>query len=230
MGTYPKQYSEAAILVAEGVVKSAVVNRLVHEEWSWKASGSLLPSQELDAIRSRFAPDVREQDVVRFVGLVFSKVLPQVHYEFTSDGFYLAADGNVDARVIAVKELPPCFNGYERYEQIWRQDSYSAALKAVRSLIDWTLASFQESNHGSWPIDGWGQADLVNGELYRWIKGLGEFGYCRTRNVIEFIREAVPELFDQWEMESLVLTPVYHIMSNGRERFTTLRLVSQSPA
>ncbi len=37
MGTYPKQYSEAAISVAEKLVRTAVQYHLVKDGWDWKA-------------------------------------------------------------------------------------------------------------------------------------------------------------------------------------------------
>lgn len=227
MGNYPRQYSQPAIQVAEAIVKTAVESRLVKEGWIWKCSGPLLTNQELDAIRLRFAPGVSNSELVRFIGLVFSKVLPQIHYEFTSDGYYVVVDGDAVEPVIIVDPLPTCSTSYE---QTWRQGSYQAALAAVRSLIEWRLTSFREVQHQHWPIGEYGGADLVHGELYRWIKGLGDFDYCRPKNVIEFIRAAVPEMFEQWENAGLILIPRYHVMSNGNERFTSLQLVQQSPA
>ncbi len=183
----------------------------------------------LDQIRRQFAPGISDDELVRFVGLVFSKTFPAVHYEFVSDGFHLEIIGPKKARTIVINELPECFQGYDLP---WRKESYKAALNAVRALLDWRIISFRGmSKQEQWSAGPTGGGDyLINGELYQWIKGIGEFGYCRTRNVIEFIYAAAPELRTEWEAMGLTLAPRYHVNHSGGGRFTTLRLVPQSPA
>lgn len=226
MGSYPNQYSKPAIIVAEPLVSSATQNRLVKDKWRWSTQRALLSCEELNEIRYRFAPGVSDEELLRFVGLVFSKVQPEMHYEFVSDGFYLTTRESRDGTEIVVGEHPQCLHGYRSRSS---QGAYRAALVAVRSLIEWRLASYRGGGGGyKWPIHEWGGADLIYGELYDWIKGLGQFTYCRTQNVIELMREAVPDMFAEWEEDGLVLTPIYHTGYNSPGRFTTLQLVPKT--
>lgn len=85
-----------------------------------------------DAIRLRFEPDTSEDHVLRLIAMALSKIQPETHFRFVTDGYRLALGGSESARTVVVQELPPCLHGYEN---VWRQDSYRAALEAVHALL-----------------------------------------------------------------------------------------------
>lgn len=225
MGTksYPTQYPLSAIVVAEQLVKMAAETRLKKfDEWHWTCPRYFLSSKELNGIRLRFAPGVEDETLLRFVGLVFSKVSAETHYEFVSDGYCLRLGGGKKSPTIALGSLPATFHGYEN---VWQKESYLAALTTVNALVNWKLTSFRSIfRDNKWPVGVWGGADLIHGSMYRWIKGIGEFGYCRTKNVIEFLYAAIPDIKSEWEADGLKLVPVYHVDSTGGNS-TSLRLI-----
>lgn len=105
---------------------------------------------------------------------------------------------------------------------------YQAAYDAIAALINWRLSGV----YSWWDFVGEnkGGSDLIYGTLYQMIKTIGEFGHCRTQNVIRFIYASVPELHREWQIAGLELRPVYHHTGNGSRRFTTLRLMPRLSA
>lgn len=227
MGSYPSKYNREAVAIAEEIVREAASAKLTKVGWDWKAPHSLVTAREVRVIRSRFTYLIRDEDLVRFVGLVFSKVLPETHLAFTSDGYHLAIGGRDGYPTIVVKELPECCHGYVGD---WRNPMYEATLQAVRSLVEWRLVCERRMNPGEkWPNgETRGGAPFIFGDMYRWIKEIGQFQYCRTRNVIELIYAAVPKLHQEWCAEGLELVPSYQVGSAGR--FVALRLTHKQPA
>ena len=219
----PKKYQEYATQVAEDLLPRAVENRLVKVGDKWKAPHFLLSSKELIAVRQGFRNQPIDDDLVQLLGKAFSRTCPTVHYEFVSDGFVLGLGGNRERQTVIVRELPPCHHSYEDRPRV-----YQAAYDAVAALINFRLAGAR-----NWWRDFIGEneggSDLIYGTLYQMIRTIGEFSYCRTRNVIWFIYASVPELYSEWQAEGLELKPVYHAESTGR-RFTSLRLMPKSPA
>jgi hypothetical protein len=219
MGTYPQQYPTSAIVVAEDLMRSKVRQRLTNEGWVWTASPFLLSSDELESVRLRFVPGVKDELLVRFLGLVFSKTLPGLHFRLTTDGYLL----RIQDQSVVIEEQPPGFSGHQN-----RPKAFEAGLKAVRSIIEWRLASFRESNPSQlWPRSD-KQEDLVMGSFYPWIRQISELGYCRTRDMIDFVQAAVPELRAAWEADGLTLGPVYHEVDD--RHFVALRLQPAIPA
>lgn len=219
--TYPDRYPPYAIQVAEAFIQSAVETRLRKEGRRWKAPYFFLSSKELTTIRRAFWEQPSDRTLLSFVGLVFSKVCPQIHYEFVSDGFVLRFGGSEDRQTVVVHELPPCSRGENRPR------ARQAANDAVAALINWRLAG----GVSSWSdfVEGSENYHLIYGTLYDMIKTVGGFNYCRTHNVIQFIYDAVPELHKEWNAAGLELVPVYHA-DPGFRRFTALMLTPKTPA
>lgn len=225
MGKYPPAYPLVAVAAAEDVVQTVVPDRLVKVGDRWNAKPFLLSSFELDLVRTKFAGRVNDPTLLSLIGLVFSKTLPLLHHQFVSEGFQLSFGQSDNGQTIVVTEQSPCTNGYVDWGP---GSSRQAALDAVRALVEWQLAlhreSFDPDKLPNGP-EGFGLA-LINAEVYRWIKGLGKFMFCRTRNMIEFIEEAVPDLHEEWTHAGFTLTPDYYI--DRHERRTALRLIANA--
>ncbi|MBL8159271.1 hypothetical protein JNJ66_02335 [Candidatus Saccharibacteria bacterium] len=229
MRRYPSEYPLPAITVAERVIPIEIPLALRndgHGRWSL-TRGFLVRPSVVETIRARFAPDISNDELLRFIDLVFSRVLPQLHFELTSDGYLLALGedpDDSDRPHVIIGEQPPGTHGYTSPA---RQASLKAALASVRALIDWRLACYGEtpdSDH-PWPVGEHGGADLIYGELYRMIRDIGQFSYVRVRDVIDFIHLAIPELITIWSGLGLEIVPVYHIGTGDQEPFISLRLV-----
>ena len=221
--SYPTQYPLPAIVVAEQVVKRAAETRLEKlDEWHWRCPRYFLSALELKEIRLRFAPGVEDETLLRFIGLVFSKVSAETHYEFVSDGYCLRLGGSKKSPTIALGSLPATFHGYKN---VWQKESYLAALTAVNALVNWKLTDFRSViREKKWPVGTWGGPDFIHGSMYRWVRDIGGFGYCRTKNVVEFLYAAIPDIKHDWEADGLKLVPVYHVDGTGGN-FTSLRLI-----
>lgn len=222
MGTYPAQYPAPAITVAQTIVTTKFFNRLTNEGWNWEAQPYLMSKEELESIRVRFVPGVKDELLLRFIGLVFAKTMPALHLHFVSDGYLL----DIQNDLLVIREQPPTFDGFGR-----RANARSAALTVVRSLIELRLAAFADRvGSRRFPL-ATDNHDLVLGRDYPWILYVGEFGYARTRSVIDFVHEAAPALRAEWESEGLVLRPVYHdALDYGGKCFIALQLQPVSSA
>ena len=106
MGTYPNQYSEAAIVVAETIVRKAAAERLLNIGSRWIAEPYFLSNEEFESIKCRFAPGVANSDVLRFIGLVFSKTKSIAHFKFTKEGYRLALNEDEHGCSVILSELP----------------------------------------------------------------------------------------------------------------------------
>jgi hypothetical protein len=226
---YPKQYSEAAIWMAETALINATNRRLTQVgEWSWSAEPDLLTGDEFRSIKDRFLPYVKDEDVLRLIGIAFSQIRPEMHMKFVNDGYTLALGDVGSTTAVVVRNTHECRPSYRRQSQSLVR---KAAHEAVCALIDWRLEMHHSQTNppGSWPQDGQYGADLIYGEIYRMIKNLADSPCCMRRTV-EFVLRAVPDLNETWADAGLRLVPVYHAEREGRDRFITLRLTSRSPA
>jgi hypothetical protein len=213
---YPKQYPLPAIELAEEIVTSAVRQRLSHHGEEWSAGRHFVTAMEFEQIRLRFRPGVEPSEVLKFIGLVFYKVAPRVHFEFVSDGYFLDQRPEAKGTKVIVAEQRPAFSPYDRPGN---EQSRAAALGAVRSLIEWRMTLMRDGINES--------VHFIYGDMFKWIRAISMLRFVRTRAVIEFIYEAVPDLAESWRMEGLQLRPTYHIDSSSSQRFITLDL---SPA
>lgn len=231
MRTITRRYSkrEVAAAVAERLVATTFKDRLVKNGWLWevRGGGPLLTARDLNEIQDWSGSDASGLRLLTLVGQAFKLMEPLLQYELTSDGFRLAVDQGRNGTEIVIEEMPPCFCGYE-YDA--RRECFDEVVANVRSTIKLAVARHR-CNTGSdeWLLAEGHQVCLIYGVMYEWIKDVGDFGYCRTKNVIEFMREAAPDLFDEWEQAGLVLTPAHNMNTMSGECYTTLQLSHKTP-
>ena len=221
---YPKQYSPAAIRLAEIAIDDNVPKWLVKTGWEWSARPYLISSTDYARIKDRFLPDVNDDEVLRLIGIAFSRRRPAQHMELTSDGYKLALERFHRFTSVVVRKTHTCWESYPNDTQ---DDVRKAAQAVVRALIVWRL----EKNHwlknptGPWPHDGENGADLIYGSLYRTIRQVADSPCC-MRTTVDFVLSAVPDLHEAWETAGLRLVPRYSAERDGRDRLITLRLTS----
>ena len=221
MGTYPRTYPEPAIEVAIRTLQTAlsVDDRLYNDGWSWYADGPFLTAEEFQQIKLRFGPLVHNTTVLGLIGKVFATELPVTHFRFTTDGYRLSFRGypisDTDCGVY-VQKIPPVHAGYLNGSR----ELHDATLRAVRSIVEVRIADWRAGSDDTslptwqWPAGPW----FIDGHDYAMIKHLGKFQNPRTKDVIDLIQAAAPDLRKQWQEEGSFLIPTYKLSARNRHR------------
>lgn len=206
-------------------------------EYGWRTPyGYLLSYDELKDIRERLPRENGWSTMERLLRDVYAANNPLLYHKLKSDGYSLVIEKQSDGtRVLTIKDD----FGTDNPASIYTGNAAnidqlrSRAYDVVQAVVELAITRYRVMNkaaqgHG-WPTSGGRiRAGFIDGVEYHLLARTCGVPNARPRDVIGFVREAVPAIWEEWEQAGYRMVAAHMMVDTfSGSCVTELRLVAK---